>query len=134
MTNTPKNDRSTRRPDCVTEIRIGNSVLVVSGYFKQDTTATAADTQSCKNSCSADPNCSSIRSAEIITTIILIKFEIKLTAVFFVLESSSFKTNEKSLLIKLIKNQAIEKIIPSLKISKTGLRISPLGAIISVPI
>ena len=36
MTNTPKNDRSTRRPDCVTEIRIGNSVLVVSGYFKQD--------------------------------------------------------------------------------------------------
>ena len=35
--------RSTRRPDCVTEIRIGNSVLVVSGYFKQDTTATAAD-------------------------------------------------------------------------------------------
>lgn len=24
MTNTPKNDRSTRRPDCVTEIRIGN--------------------------------------------------------------------------------------------------------------
>ena len=42
MTNTPKNDRSTRRPDCVTEIRIGNSVLVVSGYFKQDTTATAA--------------------------------------------------------------------------------------------
>mgnify|MGYP006955219873 CR=1 FL=1 len=43
MTNTPKNDRSTRRPDCVTEIRIGNSVLVVSGYFKQDTTATAAN-------------------------------------------------------------------------------------------
>lgn len=43
MTNTPKNDRSTRRPDCVTEIRMGNSVLVVSGYFKQDTTATAAD-------------------------------------------------------------------------------------------
>ena len=39
MTNTPKNDRSTRRPDCVTEIRMGNSVLVVSGYFKQDTTA-----------------------------------------------------------------------------------------------
>ena len=32
-----------RRPDCVTEIRMGNSVLVVSGYFKQDTTATAAD-------------------------------------------------------------------------------------------
>lgn len=27
-----------RRPDCVTEIRMGNSVLVVSGYFKQDST------------------------------------------------------------------------------------------------
>ena len=35
--------RTTRRPDCVTEIRMGNSVLVVSGYFKKDTTATAAD-------------------------------------------------------------------------------------------
>ena len=43
MTNTPKNDRSTRRPDCVTEVRRGNTVLVVSGYFKQGTTATAAD-------------------------------------------------------------------------------------------
>ncbi len=35
--------RTTRRPDCVTEIRMGNSVLVVSGYFKKDTTDTAAD-------------------------------------------------------------------------------------------
>ncbi len=35
--------RTTRRPDCVTEIRMGNSVLVVSGYFKKGTTATAAD-------------------------------------------------------------------------------------------
>ena len=35
--------RTTRRPDCVTEIRMGNSVLVVSGYFKKDTTTTAAD-------------------------------------------------------------------------------------------
>ena len=45
MTDTPKRSTATtaRRPDCVTEIRIGNSVLVVSGYFKQDTTATAAD-------------------------------------------------------------------------------------------
>lgn len=43
MTNTPKNDRPDRRPDCVTEVRIGNTVLIVSGYFKQDTTATAAD-------------------------------------------------------------------------------------------
>ncbi|WP_347280444.1 transposon-encoded TnpW family protein, partial [uncultured Phocaeicola sp.] len=29
--------------DCVTEVRRGNTVLVVSGYFKQGTTATAAD-------------------------------------------------------------------------------------------
>ena len=46
MTDTP--NRSTtattaRRPDCVTEVRRGNTVLVVSGYFKQGTTATAAD-------------------------------------------------------------------------------------------
>lgn len=40
QTSTTKTDR---RPDCVTEIRMGNSVLVVSGYFKEDTTATAAD-------------------------------------------------------------------------------------------
>ena len=32
-----------RRPDCVTEIRMGNTVLVVSGFFKKDTTDTAAD-------------------------------------------------------------------------------------------
>ncbi|MBO5153500.1 MAG: transposon-encoded TnpW family protein [Eubacterium sp.] len=43
MTNTPKHERPDRRPDCVTEVRIGNTVLIVSGYFKQDTTATAAD-------------------------------------------------------------------------------------------
>lgn len=43
MTDSRKQDRTARRPDCVTEIRMGNSVLVVSGYFKQDTTATAAD-------------------------------------------------------------------------------------------
>lgn len=35
--------RTDRRPDCVTEIRMGNTVLVVSGFFKKDTTATAAD-------------------------------------------------------------------------------------------
>ena len=35
--------RTARRPDCVTEIRIGNSVLVVSGFFKQSATETAAD-------------------------------------------------------------------------------------------
>ena len=45
MTDTPSktNTPSTRRPDCVTEIRMGNTVLTVSGYFKQDTTDTAAD-------------------------------------------------------------------------------------------
>ena len=32
-----------RRSDCVTEIRMGNSVLVVSGFFKQGSTETAAD-------------------------------------------------------------------------------------------
>ena len=32
-----------RRPDCVTEVRMGNSVLVVSGFFKQGSTETAAD-------------------------------------------------------------------------------------------
>ena len=41
---TEKNtDRPARRPDCVTEIRIGNSVLVVSGFFKENSTETAAD-------------------------------------------------------------------------------------------
>ena len=29
--------------DCVTEVRMGNTVLTVSGYFKQDGTDTAAD-------------------------------------------------------------------------------------------
>lgn len=43
MTDTRKNERTARRPDCVTEIRMGNSVLVVSGFFKEDATATAAD-------------------------------------------------------------------------------------------
>ncbi len=32
-----------RRPDCVTETRVGNTTLIVSGYFKQGATATAAD-------------------------------------------------------------------------------------------
>jgi len=43
MTDTKKKDRPTRRPDCVTEVRSGNTVLVVSGYFKEGATATAAD-------------------------------------------------------------------------------------------
>ena len=42
MTDTKKN-RPARRPDCVTEVRRGNTVLIVSGYFKQNATATAAD-------------------------------------------------------------------------------------------
>lgn len=32
-----------RPPDCVTIIHKGNTVLTVSGYFKQDATETAAD-------------------------------------------------------------------------------------------
>ena len=45
MTNTPSKQitATTRRPDCVTEVRMGNTILTVSGYFKQDTTDTAAD-------------------------------------------------------------------------------------------
>ena len=35
--------RTARHPDCVTEIRMGNSVLVVSGFFKESSTETAAD-------------------------------------------------------------------------------------------
>ncbi len=43
MTNTTSNTSTTRRPDCVTEVRMGNTVLTVSGYFKRGTTDTAAD-------------------------------------------------------------------------------------------
>ena len=44
MTDTLNRSTTTaRRPDCVTEVRRGNTVLVVSGYFKQGATATAAD-------------------------------------------------------------------------------------------
>ena len=43
MTDSRKQDRTARRPDCVTEIRMGNSVLVVSGFFKENSTETAAD-------------------------------------------------------------------------------------------
>ena len=41
--NQNKNARTERRPYSYTEIRMGNTVLVVSGFFKKDTTATAAD-------------------------------------------------------------------------------------------
>ena len=44
MTNTTsQNTPTTRRPDCVTEVRMGNTILTVSGYFKQDATDTATD-------------------------------------------------------------------------------------------
>ena len=43
MTDTPSKTKTIRRPDCVTQLRMGNTVLTVSGYFKQDTTDTAAD-------------------------------------------------------------------------------------------
>ena len=39
---TSKSTNVTRAPDCVTEVRIGNTVAV-SGYFKQNATETAAD-------------------------------------------------------------------------------------------
>ena len=39
-----KDNRTTaRRPDCVTETRMGNTVLVVSGFFKENAVSTAAD-------------------------------------------------------------------------------------------
>ena len=43
MSNKPQQASSKRKPNCVTEVRMGNMILTVSGYFKQDTTETAAD-------------------------------------------------------------------------------------------
>ena len=44
MTNRPEQTNSSRRaPDCVTEVRKGNTTLTVSGFFKQDATETASD-------------------------------------------------------------------------------------------
>ena len=43
MTKTTSKTSTTRRPDCVTEIRMGNTILTVSGYFKQDAKDTATD-------------------------------------------------------------------------------------------
>lgn len=43
MTDNRGGKHAPRRPDCVTEVRMGNTVLVVSGYFKKDAAATAAD-------------------------------------------------------------------------------------------
>lgn len=41
--NPRQTDNARRAPDCVTEVRKGNTILTVSGYFKQDATETAAD-------------------------------------------------------------------------------------------
>ena len=43
MTKKTSKVSTTRRPDCVTEIRMGNTILTVSGYFKQDAKDTATD-------------------------------------------------------------------------------------------
>ena len=39
----PPIPRTDRPPDCVTEVRDGNTVLVVSGFFNQEASATAED-------------------------------------------------------------------------------------------
>lgn len=43
MTNTTSKTSTTRRPDCVTEVCMGGTVLTVSGYFKREATDTAVD-------------------------------------------------------------------------------------------
>ncbi len=43
MSNKPQQAPIKRKPDCVTEVRMGNMILTVNGYFKQDATETAAD-------------------------------------------------------------------------------------------
>lgn len=43
MTQKTSKTSEPRRSDCVTEVRMGNTILTVSGYFKRNTTATAAD-------------------------------------------------------------------------------------------
>ena len=40
---TSKSINVTRAPDCVTEVRIGNTVLTVYGYFKENAVETAID-------------------------------------------------------------------------------------------
>ncbi len=40
---TPAKPQTNRTPDCVTEVRMGNTILTVSGYFKRDAKATATD-------------------------------------------------------------------------------------------
>lgn len=43
MTNAPRqtDNAASRVPDCVTEVRKGNTILTVSGFFQQDSTETA---------------------------------------------------------------------------------------------
>ena len=43
MNNTTQKTSTIHRPDCVTEVRMGNTILTVFGYFKQDTSDTADD-------------------------------------------------------------------------------------------
>jgi len=43
MTEKKVNENEKRKPDCVTEVRFGKSVLTVSGYFKENGTRTAED-------------------------------------------------------------------------------------------
>lgn len=43
MDNKTAKTTNTRRPDCVTEVRMGNTILTVSGFFKLDAKDTAAD-------------------------------------------------------------------------------------------
>ena len=43
MSNNPQQTPAKRTPDCVTEVRVGNTTLIVKGYFKQDATETAVD-------------------------------------------------------------------------------------------
>ena len=43
MSDKPQQALTKRKPDCVTEVRMGNMILTVNGYFKQSATETAAD-------------------------------------------------------------------------------------------
>ena len=45
MTDAPlqTDNAASQIPDCVTEVQKGNTILTVSGFFKQDTAETAVD-------------------------------------------------------------------------------------------
>ena len=43
MTDTPKKDHAVCRPNCVTKIRMRNTILVDYSFFKESSTETAAD-------------------------------------------------------------------------------------------